>query len=301
MIGSRLDFYSRHSSTAELDEFETWLTNTYEEPGQEAIEKLLRQNRMQPADWDRISMFVAVQQRRTPLAFLEFSERWSDLANQSLEHSVRQLEQRLIESRRTGIPIEHEPKEDHLTGTVRVVRQDDPETEQAAFGLEIASMRSVWMADFKRLLRDNAGTITGTRWQTVVPAGDGQWVLTDHPTLNIIYEGPGRYEFKAGWGQAKANFFMPLSPRLALLTEIGQHKTGRSEATPQLTELLQRMQVERAFRAVFALDEPAWVERIRPRVIDLKRATEEQEMWEKWDPDQARSEAEFEVRDVRRE
>ena len=177
-------------------------------------------------------MFVAVQQRRTPLAFLEFAERWPKIANESLEHSVRQLERRVVESRQTGIPIEHTPKEDHLTGTVRVVKHVNAETEQPALGLEIASMRSVWMADFKRLLRDNARTITATRWQTVVPAGEEQWVLTDHPTLNIIYEGPGNYEFKAGWGQAKANFFMPLSPRLALLTEIAQRKTGRFDASP---------------------------------------------------------------------
>jgi hypothetical protein len=254
---------------------------------------------MQQTNWDRISMFVAVQQRRTPLAFLEFAERWQTLANESLEHGVRQLERRLVESRRTGIPIEHEPKNDHMAGTVRVVKHVDPEGDQASFGLEIASMRSVWMADFKRLLRDNAKTITGTRWQTVVPAAEEEWVLTDHPTLNIIYEGPGKYEFKAGWGQAKANFFMPLSPRLALFTEIGQRKTGRFDATPDLTQLLQRMQVERAFRSVFAVAEPAWVERIRPRTVDLTWAMTEQEMWEKWDRDQARTEAEFEAREAK--
>jgi hypothetical protein len=92
---------------------------------------------------------------------------------------------------------------------------------------------------------------------------------------------------------------MPLSPRLALFTEIGQRKTGRFEANPDLTQLLQRMQVERAFRAVFAAGEPAWVERIRPRSVDLKWATQEQDMWEKWDPEQARTETEFEARDAR--
>jgi hypothetical protein len=240
-----------------------------------------------------------VQQRRTPVAFLEFAERWPTLANESLEHGVRQLERRLVESRRIGIPIEHEPKNDHMAGTVRVVKHVDPEGDQASFGLEIASMRSVWMADFKRLLRDNAKTITGTRWQTVVPAAEEQWVLTDHPTLNIIYEGPGKYEFKAGWGQAKANFFMPLSPRLALFTEIGQRKTARFDGTPDLTQLLQRMQVERAFRSVFAVAEPARVERIRPRTVDLTWAMTEQEMWEKWDPEQARTEAEFEAREAK--
>jgi hypothetical protein len=159
-------------------------------------------------------------------------------------------------------------------------------------------MRSVWMADFKRLLHDNARTITGTRWQTVVPAGDEQWILTDHPTLNIIYEGPGKYEFKAGWGQSRANFFMPLSPRVALFTEIGQRKTGRFDATPELTQLFQRMQVERAFRSIFAVAEPEWVARIRPRTVDLQRAMQEQERWEKWDPEQARMESDFEARDA---
>ena len=92
---------------------------------------------------------------------------------------------------------------------------------------------------------------------------------------------------------------MPLSPRLALFTEIGQRKTGRCDATPDLTQLLQRMQVERAFRSVFAVAEPAWVERIRPRSVDLTWAMTEQEMWEKWDPDQARTEAEFEAREAK--
>ena len=93
-----------------MDEFENWLTTTYEEPGQEAIEKLLRTARMQPTDWDGISMFVAVQQRRTPLAFLEFAERWPALANESLELGVRQLERRLASRGAPAFPSSTSPR-----------------------------------------------------------------------------------------------------------------------------------------------------------------------------------------------
>ena len=69
-------------------------------------------------------------------------------------------------------------------------------------------------------------------------------------------------------GQAKASFFMPLSP--ARPVHRGRAtQDGALDATPDQTQLLQRMQVERAFRSVFALAVSAWVERIRPRTVDL--------------------------------
>jgi hypothetical protein len=56
--------------------------------------------------------------------------------------------------------------------------------------------------------------------------------------------------------------------------------------------------VERAFRSIFAVAEPEWVARIRPRTVDLQRAMQEQERWQKWDPEQARMESDFEARDA---
>ena len=250
---------------------------------------------MKPVDWDRISMFVALQQLRTPLSFLEFAQRWPALVSESLTDGVARLTERLEEFRRTGTPIPYDGKPDHLTGTLRVVSQAGPRDEEAAFRVEIASIRSVWMAEVRRLLRDNAHIIKRVRWQPMVPFGAAEWLMTDHPVLNMIFQDVERYEFRAGWGQKLANFFLPVSPRLALFAEVGVRSAGKFGATTEQTELLLKFQVERAFRSVYAHGDAPWVERLRPRTVDRDLANHEREMLTQWHPEQAEMEAEFEA------
>ncbi len=52
------DLYTVFSGDDETDEFERFMTSI-EEPGQEAIEKLLAHSKMKPADWQNIAKFVA--------------------------------------------------------------------------------------------------------------------------------------------------------------------------------------------------------------------------------------------------
>jgi hypothetical protein len=203
-IACQLDLYSRSSGTQAEDEFETWLTRTYEEDGQAAIEKLLSDARMQPADWRRVSMFVAVQQLRTPQAFIEFSQRFQEHLQGALESSVDHAMRVIDESHRTGAPIPESSQPNHLDGIMRVKIDPDHAPGQAAIWPEIASMRSLWMAEVRRKLVQHEGLIAQARWQTLVPSGDDEWLLTDHPALNIAYYSPQNYDFEAGWGQLAA-------------------------------------------------------------------------------------------------
>jgi hypothetical protein len=57
----------------EGDDFEKFITREIEEPGQAAIEKLVANVKMKPADWYSIARFVAAQQMRTPLYFIEWT------------------------------------------------------------------------------------------------------------------------------------------------------------------------------------------------------------------------------------
>ena len=292
-IACQLDLYSRSSGTQAEDEFETWLTQTYEEDGQAAIERLLSGARMESDDWRRISMFVAVQQLRTPQAFVEFSQRFQKHLQSALESSVQNAMRIIEESHRTGVPIPQSSAPNHFDGIMRVTIDHDHAPGRAAIWPVIASMRSVWMAEVRRKLVQHEGLITQARWQTLVPADDDEWLLTDHPALNIAYYSPENYDFKAGWGQAGADFVLPVAPRVALYTRIGDRKTGRSVAPRELTDLIQRLLVERAFRNIFTRKSAPWVETLRPRRVDLVQANEEQAMWERWNPEQAKAEAEF--------
>jgi hypothetical protein len=57
------DLYTTLEGDEESDKFEKHITRVYEEPGQDAIEKLLSRQRMTPLDWNSIAKFVALHSR----------------------------------------------------------------------------------------------------------------------------------------------------------------------------------------------------------------------------------------------
>ena len=66
------DLYTTFEGDHEGDDFEKFITREIEEPGQAAIEKLVANAKMKPTDWHSIARFVAAQQMRTPLFFIEW-------------------------------------------------------------------------------------------------------------------------------------------------------------------------------------------------------------------------------------
>jgi hypothetical protein len=65
------DLYTEHRGGQDVDAFETFITRDFEEPGQQAIEKLIAGIRMTPDYWRRIARFVVTQDLRTPQDFIE--------------------------------------------------------------------------------------------------------------------------------------------------------------------------------------------------------------------------------------
>jgi hypothetical protein len=66
------DLYTTFEGDQEGDDFEKFITREIEEPGQAAIERLIANAKMKPTDWHSIARFVAAQQMRTPLFFIEW-------------------------------------------------------------------------------------------------------------------------------------------------------------------------------------------------------------------------------------
>ena len=68
-VACRRDLYTVFSGGQELDDFERGLSADFEQPGLEAIDKLVRGARLTPVDWRRMARFIAVQDVRTPPEF----------------------------------------------------------------------------------------------------------------------------------------------------------------------------------------------------------------------------------------
>ena len=86
------DLYTVLSDGKEEDEFETFITRGFEEPGQQAIEKLLSRSSMKPADWHSIARFVVAQDLRTPLHFLEWMPQFKKHMGKAFKETIRKYE-----------------------------------------------------------------------------------------------------------------------------------------------------------------------------------------------------------------
>lgn len=111
--------------------------------------------------------------------------------------------------------------------------------------------------------------------------------------LTLNYYGPGKYDFGAGWGRDGSEFILPVSPRLAVCTQVGRKETGPWHATPAQTAERRRFVVERALRWIIARKPEPWISALRPRVVDAEAFAVEQESWRTWNTMHLESEVEF--------
>ena len=292
-LAQQPDLYTLLSGGKEEDEFETFITCGFEEPGQQAIEKLLSRSSMKPADWHSVARFVVAQDLRTPLNFLESMERFERHIGEALEETVRKYEAMDQIAAAEYAAAEH-PAGNHLWGALRVSidRPSEP-GGQATVRSEVRSARSVWMAYTRHLLENRSDIVCKHHWRAAKPADGEEWPLTDHPVLRLNYNGPAQYDFKGGWDSKGSEFIMPVSPHLAVYTQIGTRGAGPFTFSLEQTRMVQRFLVERAFRWVLAPRPLPWVAAVRPRTVDADIFRAEQESWKRWNSDQAEAEARF--------
>ena len=91
-LAQQPDLYTLLSGGKEEDEFEIFITRGVEEPGQQAIEKLLGRSSMKPADWHSVARFVVAQDLRTPLNFLEWMPQFKKHIGEAFKETIRKYE-----------------------------------------------------------------------------------------------------------------------------------------------------------------------------------------------------------------
>ena len=283
------DLYTVFSGDAETDEFERFITSI-EELGQAAIEKLLARSKMKPTDWQAIAKFVAAQSMRTPLAFVEITRRIERHAQEALGALIKKYE-----ALGAVVPDDHDPATPNFLSDTLKVSIEAPTNggNNASVRAETKSARSVWMATQRHHLTNNARHIGRHHFRVAYPFGDEEWPLADHPVLTLNYYDRGKYDFEAGWGKENSEFILPISPKVALYTKVGDKTTGPFTFSREETAELQGIMVERAFRWILARKELSWVTAARPREVNAQRFEQERRFWREWNRAQSQAEAKF--------
>jgi hypothetical protein len=287
------DLYTTFEGDQEGDDFEKFITREIEEPGQTAIEKVIDGRKMKPADWHAVAKFVAAQQMRTPLFFIEWVRSINEEMPKTLESVLRDLEQKSaaqIAAETQGPEDDHNYLREKLRITFDRVHGGDG---LALVQAQVSSSRTAWLRFMKQMLTNRIDLFCQHRWRVMKLVDNTEWPLTDNPVLALNYMKPGDYDFGAGWGRHNSNFIMPVSPTLAIFTQVGSKDRGPWQASPEQTRELQGFAIERALRWIIARRPDPRIVAKRPRVIDAKAYKTEQDAWRTWNELHLDSEADF--------
>jgi hypothetical protein len=286
------DLYTVRAGGKEIDDFEKWVNVEFEQPGLEAIDKLLSGSQLTIADWHSMVRFFAAQDLRTPLNFIESKRRWEktipEMLNKSLQESVKRIE----EAREKDLALEPKLERNEFSDLLKITIEPSaaPGSGQGGIHASMVAGRLLWIRSMRHLLTKTAKVLSSLRWSVAEPARDAEWPLTDHPALRLNYYKPGHYDFLGGWGNTGTELMMPVSPKHLLYVKVGKKADNRFTFSPEHTQLVQRLLVERAHRWVFATQPAEWVAKVRPRTADPEIFEEEEKVWGNFHQDQSQSE-----------
>jgi hypothetical protein len=283
-LAYRRDLYTGVHGNQERDDFERWISSEFEQPGNAAIDKVLRGDRLKREDWHNLARFLAAQDVRTPSSFVTMMRRWHqylpDLLDSTLRAAVGELE--LMNKQGTVPPRVEERNEFTDLFNVRLERAPDDDSGQAILSAEITPGRRMWIAAMRHLLTGVVRDLCLHQWSIAESPEGIEWPLTDHPVLKLNYYKSGAYDFGGGWGRRHSELMMPLSPKYLLLTHVGNDLGRRICLSPDRAILLRRLLVERAHRHVFMTQPTPVIPKLKPRRVDPRQFAAEATFWDQW-------------------
>ncbi|WP_219097797.1 DUF4238 domain-containing protein [Pseudomonas sp. UMAB-40] len=274
----------------QTDEFERWLDKEFEAPAEDVITRVIREQRLLPAQWRTLIRFAMSQDVRTPARYREFVARQSvslqSLLNETLEQSVAELELAVSEGRSLRHVEDTAPEKFPFN----LVIDRHPDGSGMLQAHTIVGRR-LWVWNARRLLTDTIKKIPMKGW-TILNAPSGlSWPTSDNPLVRLNYHGHEKYDFKGGWGVQNGDILLPLSPKHLLYTCVGNRPKNRGATVDHHTaQFMRRVIIEHADRYVFST-EPSDVHLIRSRKVCAKQFMAERSAWQDWNREQSEAES----------
>jgi len=278
--------YTTLVGTEESDEFEHWIEEEFETPGQEAIEKAASNGRLTPQDWRAIVRYAAAQDVRTPARYYENVQRWNvqlpQMIQEVLNDSVEKWEA-ADEDERKVLLASRDPEADAMAFPFRVAVTPTPAEGGGIITAETVPGRQMWISSMRLLLSRTIRALLKHRWSFVLAPDGVSWLTSDDPVIRLNYKSASEYDFGGGWGSQGSDIIFPLSPTHLLFTQIGHRHPDRIRREADVAEKIQRLVAEHAHRWIYAQlpQNPR-----RSRVIDSGRFLEEAQARARWHKEQ---------------
>ncbi|MCC6192463.1 MAG: DUF4238 domain-containing protein [Anaerolineales bacterium] len=293
-VAFQRNLYTSSAAGQEVDEFEHWIEAEYETPAQQALERAGSGQALTGSDWEPLLLYVAAQDLRTPLNYIESVSRWHDQLPRVLQRTIEKAVRKLQADKRAGRKQKvkkasgKQPFADVLK--MQIDPHARPETKEGEIRVSLVAGRHLWLESQKHLLNRTAKVLLSHKWSIIEAPSDAEWFTSDHPVVRVNYYGNGKYDLKGGWGNKGGNIIMPLSPKYLLFTQIGDKFPRRLQLEDSQASEIRMFIAERAHRMIFAHEAGPEVTQLRPRHVDPASYQGEQRAWFDWHGDQSRAE-----------
>lgn len=279
----QFDLYTNTNNDVKEDNFERWIKLEFEDPGILSIRKALKNQKLGREDWAHMIRFLAVQDVRTPLAYLKCRDLWDKEMPNIIEDTI----DRVKESIDINQPLKHIKRENNNSEIfndffkVKISPHLDS-SEHARLHIEATTGRAYWLAMQEYLLKGIAKQLLNHKWSLVSPAKGYEWPITDRPVIKLNYHNKNQFDFEGGWGSPGTEILMPISPFRMLYTRVGHKIEPRRIFSQEITQELVKVIIKSAHRWIFSRRKISNVSILHPRKIDANMYNQENQKWKDW-------------------
>ena len=277
------------------DGVERWLAEEIDAPSAIVLDRIAREERLEPADWQVLLRFFAASRVRTIGHLARRQLQWEQEIPKLIESTVRKTVNRLEQGERLERRSGHPLGGDLVEPPIRVRVREHADGSGGVLEAEILSGRKLFHAEMHRMITHTARHLRPHHW-TILRAPRGEaWLTSDDPVIQAVISPERHVTFDAGWGVAGNYLMLPLSPRHLLFTRIGERPPLKySVAERNVFDFAQRCTVAHAYRLIFGQSPQEWVAEGRPRRVDPMGIQREHNEWLKWHAAQSMAEQKLE-------
>ena len=270
---------------SQTDEAERWFDQEFEAPAEEALERAVSGQSLTRSHWRRLIRFWALQDLRTPRAYMAFMASFAPQLQTILDECVKDFQGKLAGS----LEITDKANDRfELVSQLFPVRVEISDTENPALKKVQASAvagRTAWVNLVRNGLRDDGPLrlLCGLKWTILTAPGEQRFFTSDVPTIKLhAGQVTGRH-FEGVWGRPGTILAMPLSPRHLLYTQVGQRRPQPyTELHQESFHLVRRAAADHALRSIFSATRDPTIPELKPRTVDRHLFIREMQQREGW-------------------
>lgn len=281
------DFYTRNEGADEIDDFEKWFDREFESPVKIVYDKLLSEQILNKEESMKLTRFIAAQYLRTPARLNALLTQWHIETPKIFEKVVKKMSETHVTSSQIH---SSEPQTNELLKLLPVSASVNKDLLQVEVKLIIG--KGMYLFALKHLLTETVKVMEEHKWHVIHAADRILYPTSDDPVICMNFYGDNNYDFKGGWGVKNGNIIMPISPKLLLLTEIGNNiPIMKLDYSEQWSTFFRRLIIEHAHRYVYAIEPQKGMLAINPRRVNKALYEKEKEMMAGWHEEQMKEES----------